>query len=296
MGLFDFIGNMIGLATEPGRVSAANQQQWDMANQNYNNQKEFAQHAISYRVQDAQRAGIHPLYAMGASVPSFSPSSMVGATDRSGDYLRGMGQSIDRAIAAHQSGKEREQSAQEKMMDALALERAGLQNDVLRAQLASINARLAPGQVGVSLPNSASPSTAQTGQAEIKPNEITSSQGEMPSAAAGPVAPSNQWRVAPDGIFYPTPEKNLQIDDMGSPGWIPWMYRNHILPFAKGVLGQDNTYAWPPRSQWPPGVIGWSKQPDGGLKPIYENFDDAVQRSRHNRRLPKWADPQYRRF
>lgn len=45
-----------------------------MWQRNYNAQKEFAQNSIQWRVQDAQKAGIHPLYAMGNS-PGYTPVS-----------------------------------------------------------------------------------------------------------------------------------------------------------------------------------------------------------------------------
>lgn len=42
--------------------------------ENLKYQKEFAQHGISWRVDDARQAGLHPLAALGAQVTSFSPS------------------------------------------------------------------------------------------------------------------------------------------------------------------------------------------------------------------------------
>lgn len=42
-----------------------------IAEQNAALQKEFAQHGISWKVADAKRAGIHPLYALGSNGISF---------------------------------------------------------------------------------------------------------------------------------------------------------------------------------------------------------------------------------
>lgn len=39
-------------------------------------QERYARHGIQWRVEDATKAGIHPLYAIGAQTPSYSPVSM----------------------------------------------------------------------------------------------------------------------------------------------------------------------------------------------------------------------------
>ena len=56
----------------------ANAENWrrqqEMNRQNYLAQKEFYQNSIQWRKQDAIQAGINPIYALGASGASFSPS------------------------------------------------------------------------------------------------------------------------------------------------------------------------------------------------------------------------------
>lgn len=77
-------------------------------------QKEFAQHGIRWRVADAKAAGLHPLYALGAQTPSFSPSFV---QDSMGPALAEAGQSVGRAVAASST-------SHEKMMQELALRQA----------------------------------------------------------------------------------------------------------------------------------------------------------------------------
>lgn len=106
------------------------------ADQQADNQIKFAKNAIQWKVADAKKAGIHPLYALGANTTSYSPVS-VGQPD-----LGAMGQDIGSAI-------ERVSNPQEKASGALAglaLERAGLENDLLRAQIARARINVA-GQV-----------------------------------------------------------------------------------------------------------------------------------------------------
>lgn len=99
-------------------------------------QKDFAKKAIRWKVADAKAAGIHPLYALGANTVSYSPVS-VGTPD-----LGAMGQDIGQAIDRVSNPGEKMSGA----LGALALERAGLENDLLRAQIARARINVA-GQV-----------------------------------------------------------------------------------------------------------------------------------------------------
>jgi len=117
-------------------ANAANIAASQEANQkNYEAQKEFAQNGLRWKVADANAAGIHPVYAMGAQpmnfAPSFVGSNSMASTSLSGnpgDGVAAAGQDIGRAIAATETNEER-------ALRALTLERAGLENDLLRTQI-----------------------------------------------------------------------------------------------------------------------------------------------------------------
>lgn len=108
-------------------------------------QKEFAKKAIRWKVADAQKAGIHPLYALGANTVSYSPSS-VGDI---GPNLAEMGNSIDRAMSATSTQGGRVIDAS---LEKLALERAGLENELLRTNIANARSAGARSQVGPPMP------------------------------------------------------------------------------------------------------------------------------------------------
>lgn len=57
----------IAMARESNAMTQA------LAQQNFAFQREFAEQGIQKRVEDAKKAGIHPLYAIGAQTPSVSP-------------------------------------------------------------------------------------------------------------------------------------------------------------------------------------------------------------------------------
>jgi hypothetical protein len=59
-------------------------QQLEMWQKNYDMQKEFAKHGIQWKVQDAKRAGINPLAALGATTVSGSPIPVGGTSGASG--------------------------------------------------------------------------------------------------------------------------------------------------------------------------------------------------------------------
>lgn len=93
-------------------------------------QKEFAQNSLQWKIADAQKAGVHPLAALGAQTYSASPIS-IGGPDWSS-----VGQSVGRAVSAGMDTTER-------TVAKLAVEKAGLENEYLRAQIASVRTRIA---------------------------------------------------------------------------------------------------------------------------------------------------------
>lgn len=115
-------------------------------------QKKFAKNAIQWKVQDAKKAGIHPLYALGANTVSYQP---VGVGDQMPSAMADMGQDISRAVEAVQSGPER---ASAKILTGLQLERAQLENDYLKAQIAGqIGTNQRNAQVGPAMPAEGNP-------------------------------------------------------------------------------------------------------------------------------------------
>lgn len=100
------------------------------ANKQYEQQKEFAQSGIQWRVKDAEKAGIHPLYALGAQTTSYSPVSVGGAS------FADVGQNIGRAIDSTRSNTAKA-DALATTASQIQLEGLQLDNEIKRAQLAS---------------------------------------------------------------------------------------------------------------------------------------------------------------
>lgn len=96
----------------------------------YERQKEFAQSGIQWKVQDAEKAGIHPLYAMGAQTTTYQPTS-VGGTDFG---IPDAGQNIGRAIDSTRNAPAQEAALR---LTAAQIDGVNLDNELKKTQLAS---------------------------------------------------------------------------------------------------------------------------------------------------------------
>lgn len=103
-------------------------------------QKEFAQSGIQWKVADAKKAGISPYYALGASTASYSPVSV--GDGGIGKGLSDASQDLSRAAKAAMPADDRDGLLRDQ--GKLALENQGLQNDLLRVQIAKERAQLGP--------------------------------------------------------------------------------------------------------------------------------------------------------
>lgn len=92
-------------------------------------QREFAQHGIRWRVEDARSAGIHPVYAMSGGGAAYAPSAVTVGDARPSDTFRGMGQDLSRAITAQETAEQRSIR-----MAVLEGHRASAERDLAQAQ------------------------------------------------------------------------------------------------------------------------------------------------------------------
>lgn len=136
--------NLLGGWMNSNNVQQNNQNAMQMAQENIRLQKKFAQEGIQWKVKDARKAGVHPLYALGAQTHSFAPVSVGLTPDTAmGDALSKAGQNIGRAVAAGSTPTQRA-TAYERTIQALSVERASLENAKLRSEIASQTAQIGP--------------------------------------------------------------------------------------------------------------------------------------------------------
>lgn len=131
--------NILGGILNRDAAKDANRIQQEQAALNRKTQMDFAKHGIKWKVDDARRAGVHPLYALGAQTHSYSPVSVGTTVDTSmGNALASAGQDISRAFAAGATPKGRV-DAFTTAVQGLSLEKASLENELLKSQIARLN-------------------------------------------------------------------------------------------------------------------------------------------------------------
>jgi len=92
-----------------------------------------AKNGIQWRVKDALKAGVHPLYAVGAPGVNIAPTEVSGL----GPALADAGQDVGRAVDAMSDRGER-LDGYTKALRALQLSRGQLENELLRSQIAQL--------------------------------------------------------------------------------------------------------------------------------------------------------------
>lgn len=190
-------------------------------------QREFAQHGIQWKVADAKAAGIHPLYALGASTQSYSP---VQIGDSYGPALSRAGQDLSREAMSQQSqevkneeqarafmlnreaasdARVREEARQDRRL-AIEESSATIRNMVLLDQLRRRNA---PG-TGPGVPSGdglASLAPGRDPRVIVKPAEQTARNPDVSSHTAGTTPLWTRVESAP-GVFRDAPNPNAVQD------------------------------------------------------------------------------------
>lgn len=152
---------------------------WQMA-ENANLQREFGQNAIQWKVADAKKAGVHPLYALGANTTSFSPIS-VSSPDAGKTDFGSLGQDLSRASMANRSVADRTTAHQE-ALNKLMVEGKSLENEVLRQKLRGMKS-----QVGPAVP-------------DVGPVPEAKEYEDRPKLSAGEKWDTNPWWVNAEDV------------------------------------------------------------------------------------------------
>lgn len=192
-------------------------------------QREMAQNSISWRVQDAARAGISPLAALGA--PTFSPTVSAPGIDYSGGGggnslaagLSSAGANIGDAVSKTMTGQDKSQALYQMTIRDQQIKSNDLDIAIKGAQLAKINQTLQT--------PSAPPVTPQTGplagqgMVKIVPDKVTSGAADDPSRVAG-VHPSTAMQQGVHNT-YSEPVSPAVINNPSITNPFLWSWAGH---------------------------------------------------------------------
>lgn len=200
-------------------------------------QREFAQHGIRWRVEDAKAAGLHPLSALGAAGASYTPGPIPivsSVPDTSlGDAIGRAGQDLGRAISASQNEQERRtRDLQIKLLET-QVDRNSAEAEAIRSQemrawqqqwqskplnYDGIGLRASPfwgldtsdvhrGGDQKNVDSVVSSLTGSAGRIKPKPDEVLSARPGMPQTTAGRHPSLTEYTVAP-GFQMMLPQSN----------------------------------------------------------------------------------------
>lgn len=233
--------------------------QKDANEKNIDMQRDFAQHGISWKVQDAKEAGLHPLYALGGSGASFTPSAQPLMTAAEGSRL---GQDLGRAAA----GDDRQRDvnlaqlelirAQTRESDARAAAVTSAEARAVQGQMASKPLNIRPGGVrlgpydwefaglddvlaarrragiGGGVGVGESPLLGKD-TVKFKPDEVTRSISGQPSVAAGDEPAWKRHTINDRGTPLMVPSEKLSEVFENIPFWMwPGVVKKNVDEFG----------------------------------------------------------------
>lgn len=194
------------------------------AEKNADIQRELAQNGLSWRVSDAKRAGINPLAALGASLPTGNPVAV--GTDYGDLGLGEAGQNISRAMQAGMTKEQREMHELNKRL--LQVQIDGQEIDNRKAAGTPPPMAIDP-KPSIPLSSAEFPMSKGGKPYVVKPNEVIAA--DTPGVEAGPQA-FYQKLIDDEGNARIVPTNQAaDLVESYTPLWLSEMNRNVRLFF-----------------------------------------------------------------
>lgn len=259
MGLGSVVSAVGSIA---GGILGANSAQ-NVAGMNYEAQKEFAQNGIRWKVEDAKRAGIHPLYALGASTQGYSPSGGYTGDYGISDAAAHFGQGYERAQQAKMTKEERDkQDVRDAIQDMAALEDLNQKRRLNDAQIRLANSEIfrnfalstnalrntglppaMPGGLGGVIAGQGN--SYATGQTTPEISSVVTSEKGTPSIQAGSPPDVRFYRTITGGRApLPTEEAGDAMDAALGAG-LQWSFRNNLVPWLANFFPINDPHRLP---------------------------------------------------
>lgn len=259
MGLGSVVSAVGSIA---GGILGANSAQ-NVAGMNYEAQKEFAQNGIRWKVEDAKRAGIHPLYALGASTQGYSPTAGYTGDYGISDAAAHLGQGYERAQQAKMTKEERDkQDVRDAIQDMAALEDLNQKRRMNDAQIRLANSEIfrnfalstnalrktglppaMPGGLGSVIAGQGN--SYATGQTTPEISSVVTSEKGTPSVQAGSPPDVRFYRTLSGGRApLPTEDASDAMDAALGAG-LQWSFRNNLVPWLANFFPINDPHRLP---------------------------------------------------
>lgn len=263
MGLGSAIGSAIGaVGSIAGGLIGANNAQ-SVAGMNYEAQKEFAQNGIRWKVEDAKRAGIHPLYALGASTQGYSPTAGYTGDFGISDAAAHFGQGYERAQQAKMTKEERDkQDVRDAIQDMAALEDLNQKRRMNDAQIRLANSEIfrnfalstnalrktglppaMPGGLGGVIAGQGN--SYATGQTTPEISSVVTSEKGTPSVQAGSPPDVRFYRTISGGRAPLPTEEAADAMDAAFGSGLQWSIRNNLVPWLANFFPINDPHRLP---------------------------------------------------
>lgn len=217
-------------------------------------QREFAQHGVRWRVEDAEAAGLHPLYALGAQGSSFTPNPITVNPiygDPMGKAVSDAGQSFSRAVSAQETPQQRELALLqlERLRQATATDFAQEQSIwsqmALREQ-AAMNAKPWPADVVVGAYGPSGPIESHPlfqDAVKLSPDDMISRNRNFPAQTAGRDHPSMREFVFPGGhkVLLPATGQGGIPEEIDA-AMLPHIWAANRQRYGEGWTGEALRY------------------------------------------------------
>lgn len=238
-----------------------------IAEQNNNLQREFAQHGIRWKVADAQAAGLHPLFALGGNTATYTPNP-IPVNNSHAD----LGQNLGRAVQAAGTPSERE--LQQAQLDHLQAQTE--KEHAMSAYYASEAARTRQ-QAGQTSPLPLDQfGDPIAGQVVAKPDEVVSARvGNLSQTAANSHPALTNFAFSRDGdrpvdVLAPSQLAAESFEGLGEIG------KSLLIP---GTIATNvRRYGW----RWISDVLNGGHVFGDGADPAFRAMDRTVEKAREH--------------
>lgn len=240
---FGIVGDVLGIS-ELGPNEAAEDRMFqqqafarEQAERNEALQREFAKHGVSWRVEDALDAGVHPLFALSAGGAAFAPNPIVIPEDRRAAPVgQRVGGTIDQYLAR--------EAALETAAAAADKDRAQAEfyrSEAARARQAATSSKpLSSSSVVQGVPNVGEPMEGYYDRRVVQANPTFSRDSNFPSVGAGSSPAFRSYELMPGKIIdLPHTEEGPSeaLENLTVTSW-PFVIAHNVAHYGPQWIGE----------------------------------------------------------